>query len=614
MSSGKGSRTSPGIHGLQRKLDTFLTLRRAVALVWESAPGWTVAGSVLVVLQGVLPLVSLYLLKLIIDAVNAAITANVMQEAFIPVMVLIALLCGTSLAIVVTRSLSMHVSEVQSALTTDHVQDVMHAKSVEVDLEYYENPAYYDTFYRAQMEAPVRPTRIVNGLVQVGQSTVTLAAIAVILISFSWLLAVVLLLAVIPVAFVRWKYADRLYSWRRSRTSKERRSWYYHWMLTNDSHAKEIRLFNLGPQFKGRYKNLRRDLRREYLDISVKRVGADLAAQSLAVLGLFIALAVVVYKAVQGSISVGDLVFYFGIIQQSQAFMNTLLTGVAGLYEDAIFLTSLYEFLDITPGVREPESPKTFPAPVQGEIRFDHVSFRYPGSEQAALSDISLTIPRGRTVALVGENGSGKTTLVKLLCRLYDPADGRITVDGTDLREFSTLDLRREISIVFQDYARYNLTARENIIFGSGDRPTGDDDLFRAAESSGANQVIGRLEQQYETVLGKMFEDGVDLSIGEWQKVALARAFIRDAQLVIMDEPTSALDPMAEAEVISQLRRLSEGRTTIIISHRLSSVKMADCIYFMEKGRIIEQGTHDQLVAASGRYALLFDTQAKQYR
>lgn len=599
---------------LGSKIRTLLSIRRAVTLVWASARGWTLASTVLIVLQGILPLATLYLLKLIIDAV----TAEVMSGSTVPtsgqIVYLLAFFCALLLITVISRSLSGFVSEAQSALTTDYVQSIIHAKSVEVDLEYYENPAYYDAFYRAQAEAPVRPTKIVNGLVTVGQSAITVSATVILLVSFNWILAILLLAAVLPVAYVRWKYADRLYQWRRSRTSKERQSYYFHWMLTGDSHAKEIRLFNLGPRFIQRYRELRKIIRREFISISGRKVASDIAAQVIGVLALFIAFVLIAFQTIEGSITLGDLVLYFGLIQQSQSYMSNLLTGLAGLYEDTIFLANLNEFLDLHPKVTEPEHPLPVPVPMKQGISFEHVNFRYPGSGSLTLSDISFYIPVGETVAFVGENGSGKTTLIKLLCRLYDPESGKITLDGIDIRMFSVLDLRREISIIFQDYARYNLTARENIIFGTGDRPVSNEEVERAAEAAGADSVIAQLDQQYETILGKMFEKGAELSIGEWQKIALARAFIRDAQMIVMDEPTSSLDPLAEADVLSQLQKISEGCTTVIISHRLSSVKRADCIYFMKGGMIVEQGTHDQLLSRDGGYAKIFETQARQYR
>jgi ATP-binding cassette, subfamily B, bacterial len=614
MSADNEPASAPENWNKENRTKNILSLRQALTLVWESAPWLTLASAVLIVAQGILPLVTLYLLKLIIDAVTAGQSSGGIENPFYGVVVLIIIFSAIILLTFLTRTLSVYVNESQAAQTTDHIQNILHAKSVEVDLEYYENPAYYDTLYLAQQEATVRPTRIVNGLFLVGQSGIALLTLLFVLISFSWLMVLLLAIAVIPAAVVRWKYASRIYQWRNSRTSKERQAYYFHWMLTDEHHAKEIRLFNLGSRFMDRHRNLRNQLRTEYLKILEKRMVADSFAQILSVLALFFSFVFIAYNTLQGIITLGDLVLYFGAIQQSQLFMNNLLTGMAGLYEDTIFLSSLHDFLELKPKVKDPVHPIPVPVPLKQGISFDHVTFRYPGSPSDALTDINLTLSPGKIIALVGENGSGKTTLVKLLCRLYDPESGNITIDDFNIRDMKILDLRREISIIFQDYARYNLTAKENILFGSGDRPVGDDRIYQAAESAGADLVINRLENQYETLLGKLFDSGTELSIGEWQKIALARAFIRDAQIIIMDEPTSALDPLAEAEVIAKLQTIAKGRAALIISHRLSSVKATDCIYFMEGGRIIESGKHDDLIALGGKYYHFFETQARQYR
>jgi ATP-binding cassette subfamily B protein len=591
-----------------------LLLRRAIAIVWQSAPGWTLASFVLLIVQGVLPLLLLYLMKLVVDAVTTGLAAPDKGVAFRQVALLIGLMGAVTLVGALCRSLAGLVSEAQSQVVTDHMSDILHAKSIEVDLEYYESAQYYDTLHRAQQEAPYRPTRIVNGLVQVGQNGISLLAMAGLLFSFHWGVAAVLFAAVVPGVLVRLRYAGKMYRWQRQRTPTERHAWYFHWLLTGDVHAKEIRLFDLGPLFIRRFRDLRQQLRRERLEIATKRSVAELVTQASATLAIFGSYAFIAYRTVQGTITLGDLVMYYQAFQRGQGFLQEMLGGLAGLYEDNLFLSNLYEFLDLKPKVVEPHHPRPVPQPLQTGIVFDRVSFQYPTGTRKVLEDITLTIRPGEHIALVGENGAGKTTLIKLLCRLYDPTEGIITFDGLDLRQFETAALRREISVIFQDYARYHLTARENIWFGDVDLPPDDERIIAAARDSGADGLITGLPQGYETTLGKWFEDGEELSIGEWQKVALARAFLRDVQIIVLDEPTSALDAQAEYEVFNKFRQLAEGRTAILISHRFSTVRLADHIYVLENGRISESGTHDELVRRGGRYARLFETQAQYYR
>jgi ATP-binding cassette, subfamily B, bacterial len=598
---------------LQEKIVNILHLKRALLLVWQSAPGWTLASAFLLVLQGSLPLASLYLMKLIVDSLTSGIGSANKEATFGYILFLISLAAGVAFLTALSRSVSGVVSEVQAALVSDHILDLLHAKSIEADLEYYENPKYYDTLHRAQNDAPFRPTRIVNGLVQIGQSSLSLLAVFGLIASLSWIVAVALTITAIPAALVRLIYSDRTYRWQRACTTKERKAWYFHWLLTGDSHAKEIRLFELGPLFMKRYHNLRKELRSERLSITAKRSAADLAAQTIGIAAIFGSLVFIALSAFQGKITLGDLVMYFGALQQGQSFLSSLLSGFAGLYEDNLFLTTFYEFLDLKPTVKESPNPMQVPEVMKDGISLEHVGFYYPGHETRVLEDINLHINPGQIIALVGENGSGKTTLVKLLCRLYDPTAGRITLDGTNLRDFRISDLRKQISVIFQDYTHYNLTARENIWVGSVDTPIDTGNISLAAERSGADSVIDKLDKGYETILGKWFEDGAELSIGQWQKVALARAFFRESQLLILDEPTSSLDPKAEDEVFKKFRQLASGRTAIIISHRLSTTRMADCIYFLKDGRILEKGNHKELMTLDGEYAQLFRTQSQHY-
>jgi ATP-binding cassette, subfamily B, bacterial len=599
---------------LKERIKHSLHLERALRLVWQSAPGWTIANFGLILIQGLLPLVSLYLMKLIVDAVTAGLLAPEKADSLKKVTLLILLAAAVALFAACCRSLTEIVKEAQIQVVTDHVADVIHGKSVAVDLSYYEDPQYYDTLHRAQQEATYRPPRLMDSLTQLGQSGISLLALAGLLFAFRWWVAVMLFVATIPGVLMRLKYARQMYSWQSQHTQAERRTNYYHSLLTDGNYAQEIRLFGLGPLFMGWFRELRKKLRVEKLQISARRSLADLITQASATVAIFGALAFVAYQTVEGMITIGDMVMYYGAFQRGQGALQEIWTGLTRLYEDNLFLANFNEFLDLKPILVEPHTPAAFPSPIKTGIILDRINFRYPTGERTVLEDINLQILPGQMVALVGENGSGKTTLIKLLSRLYDPVSGKITVDGVDLRQFSPDAIRQEVSVILQDYARYRLTARENIWLGDIRLPDHDEKIFRAARQTRADEFIQRLPRGYETVLGHEFEDQGELSQGEWQKVALARAFLRQAQLIILDEPTSWMDARAEYEVFKSFREMFIDRMVLLISHRFSTVRLADYIFVMENGRILESGTHDELVRMGGKYARLFEMQASSYR
>ena len=599
---------------IKNKLQVALRFIPALRLVWQSSPGWTIARLVLVVFQGLLPLAIIYLAKLIIDTVTVGLQASDPDAVFERVLPLIILAGAVTIFNSLCQSLTELVNTAHAQQVTDYMQGIIHVKSVEADLEYYENAKYHDALQRAQQEAPYRPPQILNRLAQASQNAISLVAMVGLLVSLHWGIIGLLLVATIPAVLVRMKYSRIMYTWQRRRTQLERESMYLGWMLTNEQFAKEVRLFDLGYWFGEEYKQIRQQLYREKLSLSTKRSLAFFLSQAFAGILIFSVFAYIIYQTVRGVLLLGDLVLYYQALQRGQNNLRLTLNNLSGLYEDNLFLANLYEFLDLKPRIKESEQPKPLPAKFEQGIAFNNVSFQYADSARQALKNINLTIKPGETIALVGENGSGKTTLIKLLCRLYDPTSGNITIDGMDLRLFEIAELRRQVSVIFQDYAKYHFSAEENIRLGNIEVKPKDANILSAAMRSGAHEVITKLPQGYDTVLGKLFDRGEELSIGQWQKVALARAFLRDSQVIVLDEPTSAMDPKAEYEIFKKFRELIKDQSAILITHRLSTVKMADRIYVMDNGSIVESGTHDELMQLQQSYAHLFETQAQNYR
>ena len=596
------------------KLKNSLDLRPAMALVWRGGRKWAALTVVLTVIQGLLPLVALYLLKLLVDTLQQTMSGDTAVVDFTPIGTLVALAGAVALAGVMLQAAQTYVGEVLAEYLSDHMLDRLHAKSSEVDLEYYENSEYHDTLHLAQQRAPNRPRMILDAVGQIIQNGISLLAMAGLLFFFHWSVPLVLLVAALPGLIVRLKYADTIYRWHQSAAPRERLARYFNWVMTRADHAKELRLFNLASLFMGRFLEVRKKLRSEQLGIAKRRSIAELVAQGSGTVAIFGSLFFIAYRTAQGLITLGDLVMYFQAFQRGQTFLRQMLRALADLYGNNLFLSAFLDFLAFKPRVKDPTDPVAVPHPMRRGIELDNVSFHYPGTERQALDGVTMVLRPGETVALVGENGAGKTTLVKLLCRLYAPTGGTISIDGVDLLDMRAADLRREISVVFQDYNRYDMTARENIWFGDTSLDPNDDAIAGAARLAGVDSVLSQLPNGYDTILGRRFKGGEELSIGQWQKVALARAFLRQSQITILDEPTSALDAQTEVEVIERFRDLAADRTAILISHRLSTVKMADRIYAMSAGRIVESGSHEELMRQGGTYARLFESQSKHYK
>ena len=581
-------------------------LRQAVRLVWASAPGWTSLQILVLVVQGVLPVAALILTRQVVDAVGQFLAQGGGPREAQGLIMLLPWVAGVTLVGWLCRAFSAVVADAQSAAVSDHVQGEIQRKSVEIDLAYYETSAYHDQMRMAQSEAMSRPTSIVRNLVQWGAGTLTLGSVVGVLWVSQGMLLPILLLAALPGAVARIWNSRGWHRWRISHNRIERYAGYLHLLLTSLPFAKEIRLNGSGDRLGGQHRELRGQLRQSRLALMRRRAGIELLADLLSAGAMMAGLGLVYLRMRGNGMTMGDLALLYGGFQKGKSAFSGVLGSLAALYEDSLFISHFYRFLGLPRQVCTPASPKPVPRRVEQGIRLEQVSFRYPGMARDVLRGIDLTIRAGEHVALVGENGSGKTTLVKLLCRLYDPTCGRILLDGIDIREFSVEEYRLALGTLFQDFARYQMTVEENVRMGQLAVPAGDGRIGEAIRQAGAAELVAKLPKGCETRLGRLFEDGVELSEGQWQRIALARAFMRDAPVVMLDEPTSALDAKAERELLETVMRIFKGRIAIVVSHRFSTVQAADRIIVLAEGQVVESGTHEQLVAAGAVYSDLY--------
>jgi len=576
-------------------------LPRTLSLVWAAASRFTVAWAVLLIIQGLLPVATVYLTRALVDALVIAVRANGAWSTIRHVLILAGVMAAVMLLAQILRVASIWVGGAQAELTADYINQLIHKKSVEVDIAFYESPESHDHLHRARAEGSHRPVAVIENLGGLLQGSITLIAMLAVLLPFGPLLPLALILSTLPALYVVLRSSQSRYEWHYGRTASERLCWYYDWLLTSVESAAEIRLFGLGDHFRSAYRTIRGRLRMERMAVARQQALGELwtGVATLAITGFAVAL--MIWRAIQGRVSVGDLALFYQAFNQGLGLARSLLDYVGKLYENSLFLGNLFEFLALKPQIVSPAVAVPFPALKQG-IQFQNVTFRYPGSDRIALRNFNLALEPDRVTAIVGPNGAGKSTIFKLLCRFYEPEAGEIRIDDIPLASVSIEELRGCVSVLFQSPVRFNSTAADNVRFG--DLQYGDDESVRlAAAIAGAEEIISGLPVGFQTRLGKQFSEGVELSTGEWQRVAIARAFLRHAPIILLDEPTSAMDPWAEIRWAEQFRCFAQGRMAVLVTHRFTTAMFADVIHVMTQGRVVESGTHDELLALGGLYA-----------
>ena len=578
-------------------------LRKLWRIVWTATGRWTLVWATLLVLLGALPVIGVMLTKPLVDNVTLVLKGAGSWEK-----VKFLLLIGVGMALVailsdVGQGVLEWVRTSQTELIQDHISLLIQQKSAEVDLSFYESPGYFDSLYRARENAHLRVLGLLEHLGGAIQNTLSLLLMTFIVIVYHPILLLALFASVIPAFMIVARYNWLTRQWWLSTTVERRWIQYYDQKLTTASPAAEIRLYRLGERFCRRCQELRHQLRVSHLKLIKRQNIARLWGTLLGVVSSGLSIGWVGRQTLLGKATLGDLVLFYQAFLGSQGFMRMLTLNLGQVYNNSLFLSDLFKFLDLKPSITDPKKPVSAPTKIETGIEFNEVTFRYPGSERAAVSGLNMFIPAGKIVAIVGPNGAGKSTLIKLLSRFYDPESGSIVLDGVDVRDMSLPDLRSMLTILFQLPVNYDASAATNISISDLAGTATISEIRKAAERSGADEVITRLPDAYDTLLGKSFEHGTELSAGEWQRIGMARAFLRRAPVILLDEPTSFMDSWAEFDWFERLRLLAKGRTAMVITHRFTIAMRADLIHVMQDGQLVESGTHRELLEQNGLYA-----------
>ncbi|NKB68532.1 MAG: ATP-binding cassette domain-containing protein [Candidatus Latescibacteria bacterium] len=591
---------------------------RCLALIWAASHRYALLALAFSIASALVPAAQVWLSKIAIDTVVQAGATTAPTPQWTGLLLPIGAVLAVWMAGGICQAVSGTLTEQIGFLVRGQAHHLILRKAARLDIAFFETPSFFDEMEKARSEG-YRAHNLAVLSIQIISAAVSLTAMLVLLYGVHWAAVLILLLTVVPQVVVGGYYAGKRFSVQGTHARNQRMAFYLSQLLGSRDAAKEIRLFGLHHELLRRFADFWARYTKDVMDVRLAQERSTYLFGLLSMAGTAAIWGYAVVRAVNGHITVGDVALAFQAAEQARSGLSRLFGDLGVFYEHTIFAGNLFRFLDLeadsVPGslARPPAHPAAVPARLQQGIEFRRVSFRYPRSQDIVLKDLSFSIEAGQSLAIVGENGAGKTTLVKLLCRFYDPSEGAIYLDGRDLRQYDIEDLHRRLGVLFQDFVRYDLSARENIGFGQIDALDDPERIARAATRGGAGETIAQLPRQFDTVLGRTLDEGVDLSGGQWQKIALSRAFMRDAPILILDEPTAALDALAEAEIFDRFAELTADRTTLFISHRFSTVRMARQIVVLERGSLVQQGTHDELMALDGLYHTMFTAQAERY-
>jgi ATP-binding cassette, subfamily B, bacterial len=590
----------------------FRLFRESLKLVWQSAPGWALSNILVSVFCSILPLVILILIKEVIDGITSAASPSAEIQStsllwLIPAVVIIWLFDEAF------SDLGNFIKKKQSLKLEAFMYGKLHEKAIRLDLINFERPEYFDCLSRAAREAPWRPNSILNNIIALLKSFFSLLLMAGLITTLHWILPVILIVANIPGIWLRLHYSNILYNFQKKQTPEARKSAYFNWLLTGDRASRELRLFGLGDYFIGLFRKSFFKQKEEELEIVKKKTITEIISDIFKALAFLAILMFIARQTIVGKITIGQMAMFLLAFRQGMLLIKETLSSLAGLYEDGLFIGDTFEFLNLEEKIKTYE-PVNIVADLNKSIKVENLSFTYPGNNVATIDNISFEIKKGETVAIVGPNGAGKSTLVRLLCRLYEADSGKIFFDNNNIKNIDPDNYKKLFSVVFQDFMLYNISAGENIRMGNIGKELTDERLVSSATDAGVHELISNLPRGYDTVIGTLFDDSRELSWGEWQKIALARALFRDSPILILDEPSSAMDSDTEYDIFNRFSEIVKGRTSILISHRFTNICIADRIIVLNKGRISETGTHDELIQKRGIYYEMFTKQSNRFK